>query len=375
MFRFRKKKDAREPASESHSSEAGEPSTVDEPVAGGGTPEPVADAAPETASAGPEEPAGGGLFGRLRNGLSRSRSAFAEGLGNLLLGRKVIDDDLMEELETQLLLADVGIDATTEIMDRLSDRVARRQLNDPEALLEALREELSDLLREPHVSFELPATPRPFVILVVGVNGVGKTTTIGKLARRFKDQGLMPILAAGDTFRAAAVQQLQRWGERNEVEVIAQGEGADSASVIFDALGAAKSRGADVVLADTAGRLHNKANLMEELNKVGRVMKRFDETAPHAVLLVLDAGTGQNALAQAREFGQVVDLTGLVLTKLDGTARGGIVFALARQTGLPLQFIGIGEQVDDLRPFEPEPFVAALLDREGLAADGDRDGP
>jgi fused signal recognition particle receptor len=251
--------------------------------------------------------------------------------------------------------------------------VARRQLNDPEALLEALREELSDLLREPHVPFELPATPRPFVILVVGVNGVGKTTTIGKLARRFKDQGLVPILAAGDTFRAAAVQQLQRWGERNEVEVIAQGEGADSASVIFDALGAAKSRGADVVVADTAGRLHNKANLMEELNKVGRVMKRFDETAPHSVLLVLDAGTGQNALAQAREFGQVVDLTGLVLTKLDGTARGGIVFALARQTGLPLQFIGIGEQVDDLRPFEPEPFVAALLDREGLLADADRD--
>jgi fused signal recognition particle receptor len=374
MFRFRKKKDGRESASGPHSSEAAESSSQDESVGGDGVPEPAVDAAPETAPA-QEEATDGGLFGRLRKGLSRSRSSFAAGLGNLLLGQKVIDDDLMEELETQLLLADVGIDATTEIMDRLSDRVARRQLNDPEALLEALREELSDLLREPHVPFELPATPRPFVILVVGVNGVGKTTTIGKLARRFKDQGLVPILAAGDTFRAAAVQQLQRWGERNEVEVIAQGEGADSASVIFDALGAAKSRGADVVLADTAGRLHNKANLMEELNKVGRVMKRFDETAPHSVLLVLDAGTGQNALAQVREFGQVVDLTGLVLTKLDGTARGGIVFALARQTGLPLQFIGIGEQVDDLRPFEPEPFVAALLDREGLSADADRDEP
>ena len=371
MFRFRKKKDARDPASGSHSSETAEPTSGEAPAAA----DPAAEPAPETASEGEQEPVGGGLFGRLRKGLSRSRSAFAEGLGNLLLGQKVIDDDLMEELETQLLLADVGIDATSEIMDRLSDRVARRQLNDPEALLEALREELSDLLREPHVPFELPATPRPFVMLVVGVNGVGKTTTIGKLARRFKDQGLVPILAAGDTFRAAAVQQLQRWGERNEVEVIAQGEGADSASVIFDALGAAKSRGADVVLADTAGRLHNKANLMEELNKVGRVMKRFDETAPHAVLLVLDAGTGQNALAQAREFGQVVDLTGLVLTKLDGTARGGIVFALARQTGLPLQFIGIGEQVDDLRPFEPDPFVAALLDREGLSADADRGEP
>jgi fused signal recognition particle receptor len=374
MFRFRKKKDAREPASGSHSSETDGPSTEDEAPAAEEVPEGAADATPEPAPAEEEEKASGGLFGRLRKGLKRSRSAFAEGLGNLLLGQKVIDDALMEELETQLLLADVGIDATTEIMDRLSDRVARRQLNDPEALLEALREELTDLLREPHVPFELPASPRPFVILVVGVNGVGKTTTIGKLARRFKDQGLVPILAAGDTFRAAAVQQLQRWGERNEVEVIAQGEGADSASVIFDALGAAKSRGADVVLADTAGRLHNKANLMEELNKVGRVMKRFDETAPHAVLLVLDAGTGQNALAQAREFGQVVDLTGLVLTKLDGTARGGIVFALARQTGLPLQFIGIGEQVDDLRPFEPEPFVEALLDREGLTADAERDG-
>ena len=311
------------------------------------------------------EAAGGGFLGRLKSGLTRSRSAFAEGLGNLLLGEKELDDDLLEELETQLLVADVGVDASTEIVEGLTARVKRRQLNDARALLGALRDDLTELLQAHHAPLEVPAAPRPFVILVVGVNGVGKTTTIGKLARRFKDEGLVPILAAGDTFRAAAVEQLQRWGERNEVEVVAQGEGADTASVIFDALTAAKSRGADVVLADTAGRLHNKTNLMEELAKVGRVMKRFDETAPHAVLLVLDAATGQNALAQAREFGQAVDLTGIVLTKLDGTAKGGIAFAIARQTGLPIQFIGIGEAVEDLRPFDPEAFVEALLDTEG----------
>mgnify|MGYP006280635635 CR=1 FL=1 len=304
----------------------------------------------------------GGLFGRLKSGLARSRSAFAEGIGNLILGEKELDENLLEELETQLLVADVGVDASTEIVEGLTARVQRRQLNDARALIGALRDDLAELLRDRHRPFELPPTPRPYVILVVGVNGVGKTTTIGKLARRFKDAGRTPILAAGDTFRAAAVEQLQAWGERNEVEVVAQGEGADTASVIFDALTAAKSRGADVVLADTAGRLHNKANLMDELAKVGRIMKRFDPQAPHAVLLVLDAGTGQNALAQAREFAQAVDLTGIVLTKLDGTAKGGIAFAIARQTGLPIQFIGIGESVEDLRPFDPDDFVAALLE-------------
>lgn len=370
MFRFRKKKDDAGAEAQDGAAPAGE-----QPVA-----EAVADVRPDAGPVAEEEaapaepaqedaPARGPLFGRLRSGLKRSRSAFAEGLGNLLLGEKVINENVLEDLETQLLLADVGIDATTEIMDRLTPRVKRRELNDPRALMKALREELSELLRGGHRPFELPAAPRPFVILVVGVNGVGKTTTIGKLARRFRDQGLKPILAAGDTFRAAAVQQLQQWGERNDVEVIAQGEGADSASVIFDALGAARSRGADVVLADTAGRLHNKANLMEELRKVGRVMQRFDPEAPHAVLLVLDAGTGQNALAQAREFGNAVDLTGIVLTKLDGTAKGGIVFALARQTGLPLQFIGVGESVEDLRPFDPDDFVAALLDTERTGID------
>lgn len=321
---------------------------------------PASDRDAHAETQGQEE--GVGLFGRLRSGLARSRSAFAEGLGNLILGEKELNEDLLEELETQLLVADVGVDASTEIVAGLTARVQRKQLNDTRALLAALREDLTEMLETRHAPFEVPAEPRPFVILVVGVNGVGKTTTIGKLARRFKDQGLTPILAAGDTFRAAAVQQLQRWGERNDVEVVAQGEGADTASVIFDALTAAKSRGADVVLADTAGRLHNKANLMEELAKVGRVMKRFDDAAPHAVLLVLDAATGQNALAQAREFGQAVDLTGVVLTKLDGTAKGGVAFAIARQSGLPIQFIGIGEAVEDLRPFTPDDFVAALLD-------------
>ncbi|MEE4300725.1 MAG: signal recognition particle-docking protein FtsY [Pseudomonadales bacterium] len=337
--------------------EAAEVEADEEVVAAGD-----AEAVPVDAAAAEKS---GGLFGRLRTGLARSRSAFAEGIGNLILGEKEVDEVLLEDLETQLLVADVGVDASTEIVEGLAARVQRRQLNDSRALLGALHDDLTDLLASRHVPFELPAEPRPFVILVVGVNGVGKTTTIGKLARRFKDAGHVPILAAGDTFRAAAVEQLQRWGERNDVEVVAQGEGADTASVIFDALSAAKARGADVVLADTAGRLHNKTGLMEELAKVGRVMKRFDATAPHAVLLVLDAATGQNALVQAREFGQAVDLTGIVLTKLDGTAKGGIAFAIARQTGLPIQFIGIGESVEDLRPFEPEAFVAALLEGAG----------
>ena len=389
MFRFRKKKgtDGETPPPEdampedrvdeelvpedlvnAGRAEAGNDSEADSEPSKGAVADPRDVSVAEAGSADEAQPEQqrSGMFGRLRSGLQRSRSAFTTGLGNLLLGEKEVDETLLEDLETQMLLADVGVDATSEIMDRLTARVKRRELNDPRALLRALREELGDLLRAGHRPFALPATPRPFVILVVGVNGVGKTTTIGKLARRFKDAGLRPLLAAGDTFRAAAVQQLQAWGDRNEVDVIAQGEGADSASVIFDALGAARSRGADVVLADTAGRLHNKTHLMDELNKVGRVMRRFDDSAPHAVLLVLDAATGQNALSQAREFAQAVDLTGIVLTKLDGTARGGIVFALARQSGLPIQFIGIGEGVEDLRPFEPDDFVEALLDQEGL---------
>ncbi|MCC5885742.1 MAG: signal recognition particle-docking protein FtsY [Gammaproteobacteria bacterium] len=363
MFKFLRKKEGGD-APEVPPAATG-PATDDNPDQAAG--EAVVE--PDARSEGPGDGGGeakGGLFGRLKAGLARTRGNLASGLGNLLLGRKVVDEALLEDLETQLLLADVGVEATTEIVGALTERVQRRQLNDPEALLDALREELTGLLTSRAKPFEIAAKPRPFVILIVGVNGVGKTTTIGKLARRFKSAGLAPILAAGDTFRAAAVEQLQVWGERNEVPVIAQGEGADSASVIFDALAAARSRGADVVLADTAGRLHNKQNLMDELAKVGRVMKRFDAEAPHAVLLVLDAGTGQNALAQAREFAQAVDITGIVLTKLDGTAKGGIVFAITRQTGLPIQFIGVGESVEDLRPFDPDDFVAALLDQEGV---------
>ncbi len=354
MFKFRRKK-------------GGEQAPEAEASAQASRDEAVATNAADEESASTESR--GGLFGRLKAGLARTRSNLATGIGNLILGQKVVDDTLLEDLETQLLLADVGVEATRDIVSALSARVARRQLNDPQALLGALREELQALLEQHALPFQIPATPRPFVILVVGVNGVGKTTTIGKLARRFKAEGHAPMLAAGDTFRAAAVDQLKVWGERNDVPVIAQGEGADSASVIFDALSAAKSRGADVVLADTAGRLHNKQHLMDELAKVGRVMKRFDPEAPHAVLLVLDAGTGQNALAQAREFAQAVNLTGVVLTKLDGTAKGGIVFAIARQSGLPIQFIGVGEGVEDLRPFEPGAFVDALLDQEGIRTD------
>lgn len=368
MFKFLRKKEGGD-APEEPRSDANAPAEENrEPsdVAGAGEQRNTVAIDDEGSDNGPDKGTGGGLFGRLKAGLARTRGNLASGIGNLLLGKKVVDDALLEDLETQLLLADVGVDATSEIIAALTERVQRRQLNDPEALLDALREELAGLLRHRAKPFEIPATPRPFVILVVGVNGVGKTTTIGKLARRFKAAGLSPILAAGDTFRAAAVEQLQVWGDRNEVPVIAHGEGADSASVIFDALAAARSRGADVVLADTAGRLHNKQNLMDELAKVGRVMKRFDAEAPHAVLLVLDAGTGQNALAQAREFAQAVGLTGIVLTKLDGTAKGGIVFAITRQTGLPIQFIGVGESVEDLRPFEPDDFVAALLDQEGV---------
>ncbi|MBB3331985.1 fused signal recognition particle receptor [Halomonas campaniensis] len=272
----------------------------------------------------------------------------------------------MDDLETQLLMADVGIEATTEIIDRLTERVSRKELQDSEALYRALQEELADML-EP-VSAPLALPPRgegPFVILVVGVNGVGKTTTIGKLTQRFQREGRSVMLAAGDTFRAAAVEQLKVWGERNQVPVIAQHTGADSASVIFDAVSAAKARGVDVLIADTAGRLHNKAHLMEELKKVHRVMGKVDAAAPHEVMLVLDAGTGQNALSQASTFNEAVPITGVTLTKLDGTAKGGIIFALAKQLGTPIRFIGVGETLDDLRPFVAREFVDALFDRDG----------
>lgn len=300
------------------------------------------------------------LLSRMRRGLSRTRSSFSDGLGSLVLGRKEIDDELLEDIESQLLMADVGMDATSRIIGELTDMLDRKELTDPERLQSALQSMLTESLKKVEVPLSLPEKS-PAVILVVGVNGVGKTTTIGKLAKRLQSQGKSVMLAAGDTFRAAAVEQLQVWGERNDVPVVAQHTGADSASVIFDAVQSAQSRDVDVVIADTAGRLHNKSNLMEELSKVKRVMGKLDDQAPHEVLLVLDAGTGQNALSQAEHFSQAAGVTGIALTKLDGTAKGGIIFALSEKFGIPVRFVGVGEGIDDLQPFEAEPYIQALF--------------
>jgi fused signal recognition particle receptor len=294
---------------------------------------------------------------RMRKALSRTGSD----LGNLFLGAKEIDQDLLEELETLLLMADVGIEATDTIIQSLTEKVNRKQLDDAQALKEALRQMLLSKLQSCELNFDT-SSASPYVILVVGVNGVGKTTTIGKIANYLKQQGKSVMLAAGDTFRAAAVEQLQVWGERNQVTVVAQHTGADSASVIFDAVQSAKHRGIDVVIADTAGRLHNKSNLMEELKKVKRVAGKVDESAPHEVLLVLDAGTGQNAIVQMTEFDEAVGVTGIVLTKLDGTAKGGVIFALAEKFSKPIRFIGVGEGQDDLQPFSANDFVEALIE-------------
>ena len=302
-----------------------------------------------------------GLFGRLRERLTRSRTQLGSGLGTLFLGRKKIDDELMEELETLLVTADVGMEATARVIGDLTRRVKRKTLADPQALLAALKEELRGILTAAAAPVRQAAPDRPQVILMVGVNGAGKTTTIGKLARVLQAEGNSVMLAAGDTFRAAAVEQLQTWGERNRVPVIAQKGGADSASVIFDALQAATARGVDVLIADTAGRLHTKANLMDELTKIARVMKKLDPQAPHEVLLVIDATTGQNGLNQAVQFHQAVPLTGIALTKLDGTAKGGIVFAIADKLKVPIRFIGVGEAIEDLRPFDADEFLDALL--------------
>jgi fused signal recognition particle receptor len=309
-------------------------------------------------------PAKEGLFSRLKQGLSRTRSNLTDGLSNLVLGKKVIDDELLEDIETQLLSADLGIAATDHIIQALTARVKRHQLTDAAALMESLKAELTELLKPCDVPLMIAADQKPWVILVVGVNGVGKTTTIGKMAKRLQQDGKKIMLAAGDTFRAAAVEQLQVWGERNKVPVIAQPTGSDSASVIFDAYQSAKARGVDVLIADTAGRLHNKDNLMNELQKIVRVLKKLDASLPHEVMLVLDATTGQNALSQAQAFHKAVNLTGITLTKLDGTAKGGMVFAIAKELQLPIRFIGIGEQADDLRPFAAAQFVSALFDKE-----------
>lgn len=310
-----------------------------------------------------EKPKAQGWFARIKSGLARTSSQFAEGLGNLLLGKKTIDDDLLEELETQLLVADVGIDATTEIIDQLTDSVARKQLADSDALYQALQIKLEAMLTPVEKPLVVDTSKQPYVILVVGVNGVGKTTTIGKLAYQLRQEGKSVMLAAGDTFRAAAVEQLQVWGERNDIHVVAQHTGADSASVVYDAIASAKAKKLDVVICDTAGRLHNKAHLMEELAKVRRVITKLDGTAPHEVLLVLDAGTGQNAVSQAENFKAAAGVTGLALTKLDGTAKGGVIFALSQKFGIPVRFIGVGEGIEDLQTFRAKPFVDALFNR------------
>jgi len=311
-----------------------------------------------------------GVFARLRMGLAKTRTQLAEGVGNLLLGEREIDESVLEDLETALLLTDVGVDTTQAIMEELAGRVRRQELNNTRALHEALGGLLENRINDLVRPFD-PSVATPHVVFFVGVNGVGKTTTIGKLAKQLQNTGSSVILAAGDTFRAAAVEQLQVWGERNDVPVIAQPQGSDSASVAFDALQAAQARGADVLLIDTAGRLQDKAQLMDELKKVHRVVQRLDESAPQDVILVLDGGVGQNALSQFRLFHEAVGLTGLVITKLDGTAKAGVVFAIAseqekmRKAGIdvnvPIYFIGVGEGIDDLRPFEAADFVEALL--------------
>jgi fused signal recognition particle receptor len=325
------------------------------------TPEPApqAESQPGAADDGDE---GGNFWTRMKQGLGKTRKGLGKGLADLLVGAKEIDDEIFEEIETQLLVADVGVEATDVIIEALTGQVSREELVDADALYESLQNELRKLLVPVDQPLKIDADKKPYVILMVGVNGVGKTTTIGKLACRFKAEGKNVMLAAGDTFRAAAVEQLQVWGERNDIPVVAQHTGADSASVVYDAVQAAQSRGADVLIADTAGRLHTRGNLMEELTKVTRVMKKLIPDAPHEVLLVLDAGTGQNAIQQAEQFRDAAGVTGLALTKLDGTAKGGILFALAKRTGLPIRFIGVGERLEDLRPFHAEEFVQALFE-------------
>ena len=304
-----------------------------------------------------------GLFARLKRGLMRTSENIGSGFIGLFRGKK-IDDDLFEELEEQLLIADVGVETTTRLIKNLTEHASRKQLKDAEALYELLRDELQKTLDPVAIPLVPDNANGPFVILMVGVNGVGKTTTIGKMAKQYQSQGKSVMLAAGDTFRAAAVEQLQVWGQRNDITVIAQHTGADSASVLFDALQAAKARKVDVLIADTAGRLQNKAHLMEELKKVVRVMKKLDPDTPHEVMLTLDASTGQNAISQAQLFQEAVGVTGITISKLDGTAKGGVVFAIADKFNIPIRYIGVGEQIDDLRPFNSKEFIEALFTQE-----------
>lgn len=303
------------------------------------------------------------FFVRLKRSLQRTSQNIGAGFFGLFKGKK-IDEDLFEELEEQLLIADVGMNTTVKIIENLTEKASRQDLKDGEALYGLLKQEMADILAEVESPFVIDTSKKPYVILMVGVNGVGKTTTIGKLAKQFQSQGKSVMLAAGDTFRAAAVEQLQVWGQRNDVPVIAQHTGADSASVIYDAIEAARARNVDVVIADTAGRLQNKSNLMEELRKIVRVMQKIDVSAPHEIMLTLDAATGQNAISQAKLFSEVAPVTGINLTKLDGTAKGGVIFALADQFKIPIRYIGVGEGIDDLRPFEAHDFIEALFSRD-----------
>ncbi|HHQ4540940.1 TPA: signal recognition particle-docking protein FtsY [Aeromonas veronii] len=310
-----------------------------------------------------DKPQREGFFARLKRSLVRTKENIGSGFFGLFRGKK-IDDELFDELETQLLTADLGVDTTTRIIEGLVQHADRKQLKDAEALYGLLKQDMGEMLAKVEQPLVIDTSKKPYVILMVGVNGVGKTTTIGKLAKQFQAEGKSVMLAAGDTFRAAAVEQLQVWGQRNNIPVIAQHTGADSASVIYDAIEAARSRGADVLIADTAGRLQNKSNLMEELKKVVRVMKKLDEEAPHEIMLTLDAGTGQNALSQAKLFSEAVGLTGITLTKLDGTAKGGVIFAVADKFQIPIRYIGVGEGIDDLRPFVANDFIEALFSRD-----------
>ena len=310
-----------------------------------------------------EKPSEGGFFSRLVKGLLKTKQNIGAGFRGFFLGKK-IDDELFEELEEQLLIADIGVPTTSKIIKNLTEHASRKELQDAELLYQQLKVEMADILEPVAQPLEIDSTKKPYVILMVGVNGVGKTTTIGKLARKFQAEGKSVMIAAGDTFRAAAVEQLQVWGERNHIPVVAQSTGSDSASVIFDAMQSAAARNIDILIADTAGRLQNKNNLMDELKKIVRVMKKYDETAPHEIMLTLDAGTGQNAISQAKLFNEAVGLTGISLTKLDGTAKGGVIFAIADQFKLPIRYIGVGEKIEDLREFNAKEFIEALFVHE-----------
>lgn len=311
-----------------------------------------------------------GFFSTISSGLKKTRQQFTHGLSNLFLGKKVIDDALLEEIETLLLTSDIGVQATQKIITDITVKIKRKELDNPQALFETLKAELETILKPCSKPLDNINQHKPFILLMVGVNGSGKTTSIGKLAQYYKNQGKSVLLAAGDTFRAAAIEQLQAWGQRNNIPVIAQQTGSDSASVIYDAIAAAKARNIDIVIADTAGRLHTQVNLMEELKKIKRVITKADATAPHEVMLVLDAGNGQNALRQAQQFHEAVQVTGITVTKLDGTAKGGVIFNLAQQLKLPIRFIGLGESIDALQVFDAKTFVDALFEEKGTDDQG-----